>query len=216
MPIELPASPLFVAAVILAACGVMLTIAGLAALARARPLRFTIRTVFGLLFLALGALTGSIATGLQGYQALTHEEIAARVLVKPLDEQRFTANFRFADGREAAFELAGDEIYIDAHILKWKPIVNVIGLHTAYELDRVAGRYHDIDQERSAQRTVYALARDKPIDLFSLRRRYEFLSPLFDAEYGSATFVPVSRPAELELRISTSGLLLREATPPAK
>ena len=67
-----------------------------------------------------------------------------------------------------------------------------------------------------AQRTVYALARDKPIDLFSLRRRYEFLSPLFDAEYGSATFVPVSRPAELELRISTSGLLLREATPPAK
>jgi len=51
------------------------------------------------------------------------------------------------------------------------------------------------------------------VDLFGLRQRYEFLAPLLDAEYGSATFVPVTRPAELELRVSTSGLLIREAQP---
>jgi hypothetical protein len=49
--------------------------------------------------------------------------------------------------------------------------------------------------------------------LFGLRRRYEFLAPLLDAEYGSATFIPVTRPAELELRVSTTGLLIREAKP---
>ena len=53
------------------------------------------------------------------------------------------------------------------------------------------------------------------MDLYGLRRRYEFLSPLLDAEYGSATFVPVTRPAEFELRVSTTGLLIREVTPPA-
>ena len=42
-----------------------------------------------------------------------------------------------------------------------------------------------------------------------LRSRYTFLAPLVDAEYGSATFVPVTHPAELELRVSTTGLLVR-------
>ncbi|HEV8243291.1 MAG TPA: hypothetical protein VGQ07_04815, partial [Nitrospirales bacterium] len=99
----------------------------------------------------------------------------------------------------------------DAHILKWKPLANVLGLHTAYELDRVAGRYHAIEQEQSAVRTVYALGQNKPVDLFGLRRRYAFLTILVDAEYGSATFAPVTQPAELELRVSTTGLLMRDA-----
>ena len=49
------------------------------------------------------------------------------------------------------------------------------------------------------------------MDLYGLRRRHAFLAPVIDAEYGSATFVPVTRPAELELRVSTTGLLIREA-----
>jgi hypothetical protein len=46
-----------------------------------------------------------------------------------------------------------------------------------------------------------------------LRRRYVVLAPLVDAEYGSASFVAVTRPAELDVRVSTSGLLIRERTP---
>jgi len=33
------------------------------------------------------------------------------------------------------------------------------------------------------------------------RKRYTFLAPFLDAEYGSAAFVPVNEPAELELRV---------------
>lgn len=212
----LTSSPLLIAAVVLAACGALMTLAGLVALARARPLRFTIRTLIGLLLLSVGTLTGTIAIGVQGYQALTHEQVAARVEVRPVGLQRFTASFRYADGAAAMYELAGDELYVDAHILKWKPVMNLLGLHTAYELDRVAGRYQRIEQERSGPRTVYALSRDKPVDLFSLRQRYAFLSPLLDAEYGSATFVPANRRAQFELRVSTTGLLIREANATAK
>jgi len=46
--------------------------------------------------------------------------------------------------------------------------------------------------------------------MFSLRQRYRFLEPIVDAEYGSASFVTADRPAELELRISTTGLLIRK------
>src|SRR5262249_10182881 len=150
------------------------------------------------------------------YRALTREDLAARVSVRPTGPQSFAATVRYPDGRQSAFVLAGDEIYVDARILKWKPIANVLGLHTAYELDRVAGRYRDTGQEGSAPRTVYALGGAKPVDLFDLRRRHAFLAPLLDAEYGSATFVPVTQPAELELRVSTTGLLIREAAQPAK
>jgi len=191
-------------------------VAGVVALMWARPLRFVLRTLSGLLLLSLGALAGTVAIGTQGYRALTREDLAARLTVRPAGPQRFVATVRFPDGREATFDLAGDEIYVDAHILKWKPLANVLGLHTAYELDRVAGRYQSIEQERSALRTVHSLAQDKPLDLFRLRQRYAFLGTLLDAEYGSATFVSVTRPAELELRVSTSGLLMRDASAPLK
>jgi hypothetical protein len=203
--------PFFLAAIALGALGAILIVAGIVALVRTTPLRCAFRTLAGLLLLSLGGLAGTIAIGTQGYLALTREDVAAHLFVRPIGPQRFAVTVRFPDGREATFALAGDEIYVDAHILKWKPLANMLGLHTAYELDRVAGRYHAIEQERTAVRTVYSLGQDRPVDLFGLRRRYAFLSVLLDAEYGSATFTPVTQPAELELRVSTTGLLMRDA-----
>jgi hypothetical protein len=213
---DLPTSPFFIAAVMLGTLGVILIVAGLAALVRARPLRFALRTLAGLLLLSFGAFVGTIVIGIQGYRTLTREDVAARLSVRPVGPQRFAATVRFPDGREATYDLAGDEIYVDAHILKWKPFANVLGLHTAYELDRVAGRYHAIEQERSRVRTVHSLGQDKLLDLFRLRQRYPFLGTLVDAEYGSATFTTVSRPIDLELRVSTTGLLIRDANPPPR
>ncbi|MFN7881837.1 MAG: hypothetical protein ACK5PF_02320, partial [bacterium] len=74
----------------------------------------------------------------------------------------------------------------------------------------ITGRYRSIEDERKAVRAVYSLARERPIDLVALRARHAALAWLMDAQYGSATFVPADRSAELELRVSTSGLLLRE------
>lgn len=216
MPPDLLDTPLFLAAIALGALGALLLMAGFVSLLRLRLLSSAFRTLIGLLLLTLGGLAGTVAVGIQGYRALTREDLAARIVVSPTAPQRFTAVFRFPDAREAKYELAGDEIYVDAHVLKWNPYANLIGLHTAYELDRVAGRYHSVKDERDAARTVHPLGRDRPVDLYALRRRYAFLAPLLDVEYGSATFIPVTRPAELELRVTTTGLLLREVKPPPK
>ncbi len=194
----------------LGAAGIFLILGGVVALFKARPLRFALRTLGGLLLVAVGALGATIALGIQGYRALTHEEVAAQLSIRPTGPQRFSATLRFPDGRAPTYDITGDEVYVDAHILKWKPMANMLGLHTGYELDRIAGRYRSVEQERSATRTVHALATTRPVDLFTLRLRYPLLSHLVDAEYGSATFVPVSGPAELELRVSTTGLLMRK------
>ncbi len=162
-----------------------------------------------LLLLLSAALLGMLTITTQGYRALTREEVAAVVMTDPTGPGRFRAQFRFPDGREATFSISGDELYVDAHILKWKPLANLIGLHTSYELDRVAGRYLKLADEQTKARTVFSLSQKKPADLFSLRQRFTFLKPLLDAEYGSATFIAADQPAEFEVRISTTGLLIR-------
>jgi hypothetical protein len=165
------------------------------------------------LCLALAALCGTISIGIRGYSALTQEVLAATIKTDPLGSQHFRATVTLADGRLHMFDLAGDAVYVDAHILKWRPIVNLLGLHTAYELDRVAGRYRALGDEQTRERTVYSIARAKPIDMFDLARRYWLLSPLVDAEYGSATFINAGAPATYEVRVSTTGLLVRRIFP---
>lgn len=210
---QLSNSPYFLVALAFGILGAVLVIAGVVALARAHVLSFTVQTLAGLLLLAVGALSGMISFGIQGYQTLTREEVAARISVAPISPQHFSATFRFPDGRTATYTIAGDEIYVDAHILKWQPLANFFGLHTAYELDRVGGRYREIEQERTAERTLYSLSQPKKVDLFGLRERHTFLAPLLDAKYGSATYLSVTQAAELELRVSTTGLLMRELLP---
>jgi hypothetical protein len=176
-------------------------------------MRFLGRVFLALIvvLLVLAGLTGGVVfMGIQGYRALTHEALAGFLYVEPQGPQRFSATLRFPDGKEAKYDLAGDEVYIDARIIKWKPMANVVGLHTAYELDRIAGRYRAIEDERGKPRTVHELGRTRPVDLFALRKRFDFLGEVYDAEYGSGTFVPVTKPAQLELRVSTTGLLIRE------
>ena len=162
-----------------------------------------------LLCLTLAALFGTISVGLRGYRALTQEVLAATIKTDPLGPQHFRATITLADGRLHMFDLAGDAVYVDAHVLKWHPVLNLLGLHTAYELDRIAGRYRALGDEQAREHTVYAIAATKPIDLFDLARRSWLLRPLVDAEYGSATFINVAEPATYEVRVSTTGLLVR-------
>lgn len=204
------ASPLSLLGAIFGVLGAILVIAGLVALRRRRPFRFVLRTLLGLLLLALGALSGGIGIGMQGYRALTREDLAARIVVHPIGPQMFSATVHIPGRAESSYyELAGDALYVDAHILKWHPMANVIGLHTAYELDRIAGRYDDVEQERKSRRTVHTLTPERWVDLFALRTRYAALAPLLDAEYGSGTFTRVTEPAEFEVFVSTTGLLIR-------
>lgn len=161
---------------------------------------------------ALAALCGTITVGIRGYRALTHEVVAATIRTEPTGPQRFRATVTLADGRLHMFDLAGDAVYVDAHVLKWRPVANLLGLHTAYELDRIAGRYRLLAEEQAQPRTVHSLAVDKPFDVFDLARSRWFLRPLVDAEYGSATFIQATTPATWEVRVSTTGLLVRAVT----
>ena len=48
----------------------------------------------------------------------------------------------------------------------------MIGFDTAYRLERLSGRYTDVAAERTAPRTVYSLAPETGLDLWTLVRRH--------------------------------------------
>lgn len=170
-------------------------------------------TTMGLLFASLGALSGTLSLSTQGYRALTSEELAATITTVPTGPRAFQAYVEFPDGRDTTLAVSGDQVLVDARILKWRSVGNLLGLRTQYELERLTGRYVGIDDERAAPRTVHSLGPDRPLDLYDLLERYSLLGLLVDAEYGSATFVDVTEPARFEVRVSTTGLLIRSVPP---
>ena len=204
------AKPLVILTAVFAILSVMFFFISVRALKKKRVFRTTTNTLVALLMLSLSALFATLTVSTQGYRAFTREEVVASVTTRRLADQRFEAQVRFPDGRDTTFLLAGDEFYVDAHILKWKPLANVIGMHTDYELDRIAGRYMELGQEQTGPRTVFALSFSKPLDLFHLRRRHPLLGWLVDAEYGSGTFIATDDQALFDVLVSTSGLLIRK------
>jgi hypothetical protein len=164
-----------------------------------------------LFMLSISGLCYVVTIATKGYRVLTHEELAVVVTTEPTGRQQFTARLQFPDGRDTTLDLAGDQLYVDARILKWKPLANIFGLHTAYELDRVGGRYEDIEDEKEKDRTVFALPRpERRLDMFDLRRQYVLLTLFLDADYGSASYITAKQASEFQVLVSTTGLMIRE------
>jgi hypothetical protein len=194
-------------------CGVLALLCAVAAVYAFRGRRLIAMStaiLSGLLWGTFGALLLTLGAGLTGYRALTNEDVALTIMVTPLADGHFLADARFPGGRADTWELAGDQLYVDARILKWHGVANLLGLHTAYELDRIGGRYIDIAQERTAPRTIFELGTEKRFDLFAWIKRKTWMAPLVDAEYGSATFIDITDATIYEVRVSTTGLLIRK------
>lgn len=200
----------WLATLIPALLGVLLVFASVKSFRNRRGVRGTVGTLTGLLFLSLALSMALIAVGMRGYRALTTEQTAATLFVEQDEGQGFTVRMNYPDGESETFRIAGDQVYVDARILKWHPFANWIGLQTGYQLDRIGGRYLELGDELHQERTMFQLREDEAVDLFSLARRYPGLAPLVDAEYGSASFLTVSDGGIYQLQVSATGLLIRE------
>ena len=114
------------------------------------------------------------------------------------------------------FVLRGDEWQMDAKIVTWKPPATILGLDPIYQLDRLSGRYSEIDREVSEVRTVHSLAPPIPIDIWRTARRFPLLTPGVDAHYGTATYLPMADGARYEVSLSRTALIARPANSRAR
>jgi hypothetical protein len=191
----------------------------LAAIRRLRRLQLVRGTLFflsGATVLLVAAIVVLVAANLYTYARLTHEQEAARVSMRQLGERHYVLSVQPKGEPPRHFELRGDEWQMDARVLKWRAMGNLLGFDTLYRLERLSGRYGSVAAERAGPRTVHDLSEETSLDLWSLVRRHHAYVPFADALYGSAVYVPMSEGAEYVVSVSASGLLVRPVNDTAR
>ena len=163
---------------------------------------------FGLAALGLFALALSI----WHYLTLQRETMVADISFQSLGPpQRFQANVTTADGRQRTFDLNGDQWQLDARVVTWKLPALLAGAPALYRVERLSGRYHDITQERDAERSVHALDAGA-LDLWRLKQQFPRYLPFVDAHYGSAAYLPMFDGARYSVTFDgRGGLVARPA-----
>jgi hypothetical protein len=196
--------------IILLLFGLILAAIGLRNLFRARFWAAGSGLMAGGIFLAAASVLFLIASNLHTYARLTYEAPVAELQFEASGPQRYQATLlRLPAGERQTFTVNGDEWQLDARVLKWQGWANVLGLDAQYRLERISGRYRDIEQERNGDRSVYPLSDNPGWDLWTWTIDNPGRLPFVDAVYGSATYLPMADGARYRVTISQTGLLAR-------
>ncbi len=166
---------------------------------------------FGIIMLFIAVAMGLTALNVNGYRPVDKEVSVATISFDKLDNQLYKANVVIAaSGSEMPFEINGDLWQVDARVIKWKGLLATLGGKPGYKLDRIQGRYYTLEDERTKERSVYALSNpDVGFDLWSVIDKLSNHIGWFDAEYGSATFLPMADGALFTITLTTNGLIAR-------
>ena len=183
---------------------------------RRRPVRATGSLASGLIAAMLGGASILLAFSYYGYGRLVDEQVVSKIEFSQSAPGEFTARLMIDGEPDRLLQLRGDEWQIDARVVLWKPPVTLLGLDPIYQLDRLSGRYSDIDDEMMEQRTVYALTEELTLDVWRVARQFPRLLPGVDAYYGSATYVPMADGARFEVTLSRDALIARPVNEAAR
>lgn len=222
----------WIAPAAVAVLGLLLLLAGISSLFRGRFVGGLFGAAGGTGLLATALAAALLGQNIQTYDRLTDERPVATVSVHQLAPQYFevtvaTPSSPDTPGAAAVYPVHGDEWRMEAQVLKWKPWANVIGLDSQYRLDRLSGRYQDINQERTGARSVHALSGGDgaagylsavpwSLSIWDTARKYRRYVNAVDTLYGSAAYMPMADGAAYEVWITQSGLIARPANDVAR
>jgi len=171
----------------------------------------------GSLCLALAAVATALLLNLHTYTRLTHEQAVAQIRFAAIGAQQYRAMLTTADDRLRIIDLNGDEWQLDARVLKWRAWANLLGLDARYRLERISGRYRNVADETDRPRSVIALHdNDRGLDALAVVQRLPDWAAFVDAQYGSATFLPMADGATYAITLSQSGLVARPSNDAAR
>lgn len=177
---------------------------------RGKPVTASLQGLSGLSLGLSGLLSLSITANLYSYDRLTHEQAVATLTFQQIGEQQFQLEITYESKAETeSYLIRGDEWQMDARIIKWHGWAQLLGLNVQYRLERISGRYSNIDEELTKQRSVYALSDKDEIDYWALMKEYKKWLPWVDAYYGSATYLPMENNTRYSVSLTQSGLIAR-------
>lgn len=175
-----------------------------------KALRSTFYGALGLLCLSGLATVLLVGLNIHSYQRLSYESKIGLIHFVALAPQRYSASIVQAGSEtEQKFELRGDEWQLGTRVIRWQAPLTLLGLDSLYRLERLQGRYEDIQQERFAPRSVNAFHSDNNLDFAVVIGRYQRWLPWIDTTYGNAVYMPMADKASYTISMSQSGLVAR-------
>ena len=183
---------------------------------RRRPIRATGSLAGSVASGAIGGASIMLAFSYFGYSRLVDEQLVSRIEFSEAASGEYVARLMIDGQVDRLFTLRGDEWQMDARVVNWKPPATLLGLDPIYQLDRLSGRYSNIDDEMSEQRTVHALSDEMTFDVWHVARRVPVLMPGVDAYYGTATYLPMADGARFEVTLTRTALIARPSNDAAR
>lgn len=184
---------------------------------RRRPVRATRSLAGGAVFACAGGASTMLAFSYFGYFQLVDEQVIGQIKFSESAPEQYVARLMLEnEERDRMFEVLGDEWQMDARVVTWKPPMTLLGLDPIFQLDRLSGRYSDVEEELSKHRSAHALSEPVTLDVWQFARKYPKLMPGVDAHYGTATYLPMAHGAIFEVTMTRTGLVARPVNDAAR
>lgn len=168
------------------------------------------RGLLGFALLGIAAVIALTAFDVYSYKQVLQEQVVATINFDRIGDQHYYAVLADKEGKEQRVELRGDQWQLDARIVKWDGYLARFGIKPAYRLERLSGRYYDIEQETTAKRTAHQVHHSLyGVDVWKILNANPHWVPAVDAVYGSATYLPMKDGALFEISLSNTGLVAR-------
>lgn len=160
-----------------------------------------------------------VYSNLHTYQRLTYETVIADVYVREIGPQKFQLSLSYsdADNDQHYYVLEGDQWQLDARVLKWKSWANLIGLDSFYQLDRLSGRYANVNHARTRKPSVHDLStQSQGLDIWKMKQLMRDKIGFVDALFGQGVFMPMVDGSHFKVSIGQQGLITRPANDAAR
>ncbi len=163
-----------------------------------------------ILVAAAVALALALMSLLHGYHRLSAETLVAELSFQQFAPFRYSVELATGDlCHHQRFDLYGDQWRVDAQFLKWKPWANLLGLESRYRLDRLEGRYSQIERQNSDDKLAHALVEPPIGSLQAIPLLNDSLRLLADASYGSSTYQAIDTARIYQVYKTPTGLITR-------
>ncbi len=170
-------------------------------------------------FIAMLLLAGlfalMLAANLHTFYRLSDESPIAELQFVMTGNSRYEAIISYGDFcNPEHYSLYGDQWRLDALFLKWRSWANLLGFDSLYRIERLGGRYRNIDGENSEPHESHTLHPQGGVDLVAVLASYGGRFSPVDTLYGSSVYEDMNPQYVYRVYRSQSGLLVRKAARP--
>ncbi len=151
-----------------------------------------------------------LATPFYTYSQFNAEEAIAEIEFDKLSEQSYLAHLSTGNLCVThSYPIQGDQWQLDAQFIKWNGPAVMLGFKSQYQLDRLNGRYADIQQQNSTNNSAIDLSPKLLVTLFPSGRADDNEGLLIDTLYGSSVYMSMDETKRYRIYKTEDALIVR-------